>query len=103
MPRKKKKATPKKKPIIRNMVEPDAISIGDVCYFVGGDNSIRMGEVLQLFLEDNTGPAIQVRCVVNGSCHAVPVRLTAWDHKSLKGKKWDIKADLTRYDDNESR
>ena len=96
MPR-KKKTTAKKKPVIENMVKADAVSIGDVCYFIGADSSIRMGEVLQLFLKDDTGPAIQVRCVVNGSCHAIPIRFAAWDQKSLKGKKWDIKADLKRH------
>ena len=100
MPRKKKVAT-KKKPVIKNMVMPDAVSVGDVCYFLSADNTIRMGEIIQILLKDDSGPAIRVQCQVNGSYHAVPVRLAAWDQKSLKGMKWDVKADLKRRaDDN---
>ena len=100
MPR-KKKATTKKKPVIKNMVMPDAVSVGDVCYFLSADNTIRMGEIIQILGKDETGPAIRVQCQVNGSYHAVPIRLAAWDQKSLKGMKWDVKADLKRrVDDN---
>ncbi len=100
MPR-KKKATTKKKPVIKNMVMPDAVSVGDVCYFLSADNTIRTGEIIQILGKDDTGPAIRVQCQVNGSYHAVPIRLAAWDQKSLKGMKWDVKADLKRHvDDN---
>jgi hypothetical protein len=93
----KKKTAVKKKPVIKNMVKDDAVSVGDVCYFLSADNTIRMGEIIQILLKDDSGPAIRVQCQVNGSYHAVPIRLAAWDQKSLKGMKWDIKADLKRH------
>ena len=100
MPRKKKTAA-KKKPVTKNMVMADAVSVGDVCYFLSADSSIRMGEVIHLLLKDDTGPAIRVQCQVNGSYHAVPVRLAAWDQKSLKGMKWDVKPKFERVVDED--
>jgi hypothetical protein len=98
--KRKKKASVKKK-FVPNMVKPDEISVGDVCYFVGSDSSIRYGEVVALYPKDNLGPSIQMLDQVNGSYHVTLIRLAAWDQKSLKGKKWDIKADLKRYIDEE--
>ena len=79
------------------MVKPSEISKGDFCYFIGSDGKTRFGEVTRVF-DDEKEPSMQVQCQTNWSFHIAVMRLAAWDEKSLKGLKWDIKANLKKSD-----
>ena len=94
MPR-KKKTTKKPVEIKRDMVKIDAIDEGDFCYFISSDGARRFGKVLKVFPDDPVEPAMQLQCQSNWSFHIGLIRLAAWDEKSLKGLRWDLKADLS--------
>ena len=77
------------------MVKLGEVKVGDFCYFLSADGTRRFGEVLKIFAEDQIEPAMQLHCQTNWSYHIGLIRLSAWDEKSLKGLKWDVKADLS--------
>ena len=80
----------------KDMVKPGEVSKGDFCYFISSDGKTRFGEVTRVF--DDVEHSMQLQCQTNWSYHIGVVRLAAWDEKSLKGLKWDIKANLKRSD-----
>ena len=95
MPR-KKKAPKKPIEVKRDMVQLGGVDVGDFCYFISSDGARRFGKVLKVLPDDPVEPAMQLQCQSNWSFHIGLIRLAAWDEKSLKGLKWDLKADLTR-------
>lgn len=95
----KKKTTKKPVKINRDMVKLGEVNREDFCYFISSDNAKRFGQVIRIFEKDQIEPAMQMQCQSNWSFHIVPIRLCAWDEKSIKGLKWDIKANLSRGDD----
>ena len=73
------------------MVKVGEVDVGDFCYFISSDGKTRWGKVIKVCTEDETEPALQLQCQTNWSFHIGLLRLSAWDEKSLKGLKWDIK------------
>ena len=95
MPR-KKKTTKKPVKIKRDMVKLGKVDVGDFCHFISSDGVKRFGKILRIFEKDKVEPAFQLQCQTNWSFQTGPVRLCAWDAKSLKDLKWDVKSNLSK-------
>ena len=94
---KRRSKPPKKKTINvdrKEIVKVGEVEPGDFCYFLSTDNKTRWGEVLKVIITDDQEPIMSMQCQQNWSFHVAIMRLSAWEAKSLKGLKWDYKAQM---------
>lgn len=96
MARRRSKSTKKKTVSVnrKEIVKVGEVEVGDFCYFISADNKTRWGEVLKVIITEDQEPVMSMQCQQNWSFHVALMRLSAWDTKSLKGLKWDYKAEM---------